>query len=163
MPSTADDIVEQLNAVPRSIPQTFEVDLLPGHRVGTAKHLFSKIDNSKVGIWRAQFGGTTTTGTKEEEDKPSKKALIKAKKLAAKSFIASKSLKTDLSETNLPSTPEQLLLEERIAEQGAKVKGLKGEVGVEKSSVEEEVKVLLGLKEELKGLTRGLEELKVVD
>ena len=161
MPSTADSIVEQLNAVPRCIPEKFGVDLLPGHRVGMAKHLFGKIDVANVGIWRAQFGGTTTTTTniESEAEKPSKKAVMKAKKLAAKSLIASQSA---LDSTKLPATPEQLLLEERILEQGLKVKGLK--IGnAEKGLVDGEVEVLLRLKGELKGLSAGLEELKVVD
>ena len=171
MPSTADSIVEQLNAVPRSIPEKFQVDLLPGHRVGEAKHLFSKIDTTMVGVWRAQFGGTTTattTTTEETKEAPSKKAALKAKKAAAKAFLASKSA---LASTTLPATPEQLLLEEKIVEQGLKVKGLKiaaasasSEIGAEgKEEIEREVKVLLEMKAELAGLKKGLEELKIVD
>jgi methionyl-tRNA synthetase len=76
MPATAESIVEQLNAPLRRIPDTWEGgDLLPGHGIGKAQYLFSRIDEE----WRELFGGTQAERTIREEE-----AAKKAKKQADK-------------------------------------------------------------------------------
>lgn len=57
MPETAQEIVEQLNAPLRTIPDKFTLPLLHGHNIGKAKYLFKRIDEAKVEEWRNKFGG----------------------------------------------------------------------------------------------------------
>ncbi|GAA5958918.1 hypothetical protein JCM21900_005411 [Sporobolomyces salmonicolor] len=151
MPSTSDSIVSQLNAIPRSIPDTFSIDILPGHRIGTAQHLFSRIDPKNVPVWRAQFGGEaakTALGGKEEP-KLSKKAQEKARKAAQKAAEEAKAA--------LPRTEEQIALEEQIKVQGEKVRRIKtGKPEAGDGNVDDEVAQLKALKEELKLLETKL-------
>ncbi|GAA5881560.1 hypothetical protein JCM1840_003442 [Sporobolomyces johnsonii] len=156
MPSTSDSIISQLNAIPRSIPDTFSIDILPGHRIGTAQHLFSRIDPKNVPIWRAQFGGEAAKaalgGT--EEPKLSKKAQEKARKAAQKAAEEAKAA--------LPRTEEQIALEEQIKVQGEKVRRIKtGKPEAGDGNVEDEVAQLKALKEELKLLETKLTGLQL--
>ncbi|KAH9034414.1 methionyl-tRNA synthetase, partial [Lactarius hengduanensis] len=57
MPATSASILSQLNAPARAVPDTFSIDLLPGHHIGTPGHLFKKIEEKMANIWRAQFAG----------------------------------------------------------------------------------------------------------
>jgi len=58
MPATTASICEQLNAPIRNIPDTWEPeDLLPGHVIGKAAYLFSRIDEKKEQEWRERYGG----------------------------------------------------------------------------------------------------------
>lgn len=92
MPSTGSAIVEQLQAPLLSIPDTWTPNALaPGHKIGKATYLFSKIDDNKEKEWRERFGGTQASRLAEEEAKAKKKAdkerdkeRKKAKKEAAK-------------------------------------------------------------------------------
>ncbi|GAA5948717.1 hypothetical protein JCM3765_004983 [Sporobolomyces pararoseus] len=143
MPSTSDSIISQLNAIPRSIPDSFSIDLLPGHKIGTAQHLFSRIDPKMVPVWRAQFGGAAAEKAVEGEPKLSKKAQDKARKAAQKAVEEAKA--------KLPKTEEQLVLEEQIKVQGEKVRRVKtGKAEEGDGSVEDEVAHLKALKEEMK-------------
>ncbi|GAA6005513.1 hypothetical protein JCM11491_003668 [Sporobolomyces phaffii] len=145
MPSTSDSIVSQLDAIPRSIPDAFSVDLLPGHRIGTAQHLFSRIDPKMVPVWRAQFGGAAAAGAAVEggEPKLSRKAQDKQRKAAQKAVEEAKA--------KLPKTDEQRVLEEQIKVQGEKVRRVKTGKAVEgDGSIEDEVAHLKALKEEMK-------------
>lgn len=168
MPSTSDAILAQLDATPRSIPDTFSIDLLPGHKLGTAQHLFSRIDPKQVPIWRAQFGGASAadkapggTGSGAGGDggpKLSKKAQIKLAKAAKKEQDAA-AAKVDAG----PKSDHQLALEAHIKEQGEIVRALKttGSVAGEESgqaalSVEEEVAKLKKSKAELAEVTAAL-------
>lgn len=67
------------------LPPKFSIDLLPGHTVGKASHLFKPIDEKMEEVWRKQFGGDSSTKEKEEE-KPqlSKNQQLKAAKAAKK-------------------------------------------------------------------------------
>ncbi|PVU89938.1 hypothetical protein BB561_005107 [Smittium simulii] len=58
MPSSSSSICEQLNAPNRLIPDTFTLDLLPGHIIGSPKHLFTMIDESMADVWRRTYGGS---------------------------------------------------------------------------------------------------------
>jgi len=149
MPSTSDSILDQLQATPRVIPDSFAVDLFPGHKIGQASHLFSRIDPKNVEKWRAQYGGAAAAQAAEEAPKLSKKQqdkLRKAQQKAAAELAA-----------QTPRTPEQEALEKRIKEQGDVVKAIKGGETVEgKGGVDEEVAKLKGLKAELDELTKRL-------
>lgn len=58
MPSTAESIVEQLNAPLRCIPDEWKMDILGGHNIGKAAYLFSRIDEKKADEWRTRYGGS---------------------------------------------------------------------------------------------------------
>lgn len=159
MPSTSDSILSQLNAVPRSIPDAFGLDLFPGHRLGQARHLFSRIDPKMVPVWRAQFGGAAAdkvAGATEEKAPMSKRQQEKLKKAAQKAAAE--------AEAARPRTDEERVLEEQIKQQGDKIRRLKsGEAapepateGAEVKSVEDEVATLKALKEELAALSKAL-------
>ncbi|SCZ89902.1 BZ3500_MvSof-1268-A1-R1_Chr9g10637 [Microbotryum saponariae] len=158
MPSTSDSIYRQLDATPRSIPDKFEIDLLPGHRLGQADYLFTRIDPKQVPIWRAQFGGgsaakpadaATATGEAPLSKKAQQKAAKEAKK-AAEAAAASAG----------PKSPEQLELEDKIKVQGDVVRKFKtGET--KEGNVDQEVATLKGLKEELKVLTDKLKAAQI--
>ena len=60
MPTTSAGILRQLNAPARSLPEAFSIDILPGHALGKAEHLFKKIDNvngEQERAWQKRFGG----------------------------------------------------------------------------------------------------------
>ncbi|KAK4695635.1 methionyl-tRNA synthetase, partial [Phenoliferia sp. Uapishka_3] len=151
MPSTSDEILKQLNATPRSIPDKFEIVLLPGHHIGTASHLFGKIDLSNIEKWRGQFGGDSVskpTTSVEEAPKLSRKQADKAKKEAKAQAEALKA--------SVPRTPEQARLEEEIKGQGEVVRRLKLGEGKEGEVTEVELGKLQALKAELKEITEKL-------
>lgn len=146
MPSTSDEMLAQLDATPRTIPEKFSIDLLPGHRIGTASHLFARIDPAMVALWKDKYGGDAPKGVVVEEPL-SKKAQMKAKKAQ---LAAAKAL-----DDATPKSAEQLALGEQIRAQGERVKMIKGGKG--EGLVEaEEVKRLLELKQELVTLTAAL-------
>lgn len=57
MPETSTQILEQLNAPARLIPDEFSLDIHGGHNLGKPAYLFSRIDEAKIEEWRAKFGG----------------------------------------------------------------------------------------------------------
>ncbi|KAJ1979211.1 methionine--tRNA ligase mes1 [Dimargaris cristalligena] len=57
MPSTARAMCQQLNAPLHVIPTEFNLDLLPGHVVGEAEHLFKRIDEKMADVYRERYGG----------------------------------------------------------------------------------------------------------
>lgn len=81
MPNTQAGIERQLNAPPRVIPDVWEPsDLLPGHTIGKAEYLFSRIDEKMEDIWRRKYGGSQEDAAKEAELEKAKKELKKASK-----------------------------------------------------------------------------------
>jgi methionyl-tRNA synthetase len=80
MPSTSENIVKQLNAPLRKIPDTWDPqDILPGHTIGKAAYLFSRIDEKKEDEWREKYGGKQADDLKKA-DAAAKKAKKDAKK-----------------------------------------------------------------------------------
>ncbi|KAM0789573.1 hypothetical protein ACM66B_000382 [Microbotryomycetes sp. NB124-2] len=156
MPSTADQIVEQLDAEPRSIPDSFSIDLLPGHKLSLAKHLFTRIDPSNVATWRAQFGGVaskvTDASVAGQDSKLSKKQLQKLAKQARKEAEAAKAIE----ESSTPKTDEQVELEKQIKDQGDLVRTIKTEGAKDGQSLDGEVAKLKSLKGQLQELTDKL-------
>ncbi|KAM0748825.1 methionyl-tRNA synthetase [Meredithblackwellia eburnea MCA 4105] len=161
MPSTSDEIIAQLDATPIAIPDRFEINLLPGHKVGSATHLFTKIDPKKIDEWRAEFGGAearakleaakalaagTGGGAAGDQQPLSRKQQDKLKKAAR--------LEAEAKAALVPKTPEQVELEERIKVQGEVVRKLK--TGTEEGDVEGELAKLQALKADLKEITAKL-------
>ncbi|CAK7245074.1 MAG: methionine--tRNA ligase mes1 [Sporothrix thermara] len=91
-PSTSDSIAQQLNVPLPLIPDTFDPAFIkPGHKIGKAAYLFSRIDDKKVAEWKEKFGGTSESRQAEIEAKKKKQAdkdKKKAKKAAAKAAEA---------------------------------------------------------------------------
>ncbi|KAK4054145.1 methionine--tRNA ligase mes1 [Microbotryomycetes sp. JL201] len=155
MPSTSDSIIEQLDAEPRSIPDSFSIDLFPGHVLGTAKHLFTRIDPANVATWRAQFGGVASKAADgAEETKLSKRQLAKLAKQARKEAESAKA--TEESAPVVPKTDEQVALEAQIKEQGDVVRQIKTQGAKEGQSLDSELTRLKGLKAQLQEVTDKL-------
>ncbi|KAJ2615915.1 methionine--tRNA ligase mes1 [Coemansia sp. RSA 1365] len=57
VPDTSASICRQLNAPLRLLSDTFELDLKPGHVIGSPEYLFVRIDEAKIEQWRAEYGG----------------------------------------------------------------------------------------------------------
>lgn len=64
LPDTADSIARQLSVDPViSIPDTFDCGFIrPGHRLGEAECLFTKIDPKRAEEWKAHCGGSGSKG-----------------------------------------------------------------------------------------------------
>ncbi|RMJ28196.1 hypothetical protein PHISP_00899 [Aspergillus sp. HF37] len=90
LPSTSKSINEQLDAPFAYIPSLEDIKdgwepvaLKPGHKIGKAKYLFSRIDPKKADEWRGMFGGTQEERQKKDDDAAkaaAKKAANRAKK-----------------------------------------------------------------------------------
>ncbi|KAJ1945564.1 methionine--tRNA ligase mes1, partial [Linderina pennispora] len=85
MPATAASIARQLNAPERLLTETFELELKPGHVIGKAEYLFTRIDEKKIESWRTKYGGK-----QGEEKQVSKRQAKKAAKEAAAKKDATK-------------------------------------------------------------------------
>ncbi|CAH6721913.1 methionine--tRNA ligase, cytoplasmic [[Candida] jaroonii] len=57
MPDITKQINEILNTPTLSIPDKFELLLLPGHCIDKPQYLFKRIDEKKIDEWRALYGG----------------------------------------------------------------------------------------------------------
>ena len=138
MPLTSDQMLEQLNAPPRALPkeQAFALDLLPGHMVGKAAHLFKNIDEKQAAAWKAKFGGDSSAA--DEKPAMSKKQAAKARKAAVKEKAAA-----------LPQTPAVLDLDARVKAQGDKVRTLKSSPNTPQSEIDTAVQSLLSLKQDM--------------
>jgi methionyl-tRNA synthetase len=55
MPAISSEFLQQLNAPPRSLPEVFSVDILPGHKVGKAEFMFElilNVDGAQERAWQ---------------------------------------------------------------------------------------------------------------
>lgn len=80
-------IFQQLGVDPEPyIPDEWQADIIkPGHKIGGASYLFSRIEPTKEAEWRDQFGGEEAKRQKQlEADKKAAKKAAQAKKKAAK-------------------------------------------------------------------------------
>ncbi|KAJ5151824.1 Methionine--tRNA ligase cytoplasmic [Penicillium capsulatum] len=87
MPTTSKSILEQLDAPFLLIPSLDQLkdgwkpnSLKPGHKIGKAQYLFSRIDPKKADEWRELYGGSQA----DRQKKADEAAKIAAKKAAAK-------------------------------------------------------------------------------
>ncbi|KAF3911941.1 hypothetical protein AA313_de0200225 [Arthrobotrys entomopaga] len=93
MPATAESIARQLNAPLRRIPDTWEMDLKPSHRIGKAEYLFSMIDLKKEDEWRSKYGGDKSVEEALKEEEKKKKADKKKQKKEAMKAKAGETVK----------------------------------------------------------------------
>ncbi|KAG7451204.1 methionyl-tRNA synthetase [Guyanagaster necrorhizus] len=135
MPATAAAILEQLNAPARSVPDALSTDILAGHIIGKTEHLFKKIDEGMAEKFRARFGGLESA-TEMEASKPAGKRGKSKVPLAPAADI--------------PKTPEILVLEVKIREQGDVVRALKSQTPKTKE-LDAEIKAEVDVLKKLKG------------
>ncbi|KAJ9109988.1 hypothetical protein QFC20_003188 [Naganishia adeliensis] len=174
MPGTTSAILDQLNAPARTLPEKFTIDVLPGHKVNKAEHLFKRIDPKMEHEWRSKFGGETTQnpgpadvagsaagpGTavdpaaQAKQAGKSKSQIEKEKKKRAKEEAAA--LEKALAELK---TPELTELEEKIKVQGALVKEMK--TGKKEGDVDAEIADLLKMKTEFNDMIKALQASKL--
>lgn len=84
MPAVSASICQQLNAPLRSIPDTWAPDdLLPGHTIGKAAYLFTRIDDKKEEEWRAKYGGQQEGAAADDKKKAKKKGKKAGKQVKA--------------------------------------------------------------------------------
>jgi len=57
IPSTSESVLEQLSAPTKAVPEVLSIDILPGHQVGTPEHLFKKIDEKMIDVYKEKFAG----------------------------------------------------------------------------------------------------------
>ncbi|KAI3479572.1 hypothetical protein L1887_58384 [Cichorium endivia] len=165
MPETSDAILKQLDAPPRTVPDDgkFALDLLAGHKIGKASHLFKQIDPKQEEVWRVQFGGSADGAVQEEKPQMSKKQAMKAAKAAKKQAEAAKPQVKN-------KTPELLQLEQQVATEGDALKKLKedakkAESADDKAKLDQDVEAklagFLALKKDLETLTASLAKLEL--
>lgn len=155
MPATSEDVLKQLNAPARAVPEVFSNDILTGHTIGRPEHLFKKIEESMAEVWRIKFGGddakadavSPAAGTPD----PLKAAPGMSKKKAAAAAKAAKAAASAAAVYTGPKSEEALALEAKVAEQGAVVRGLKAEAKTPEveAKIKEAVDSLKALKLEL--------------
>lgn len=99
MPSTATSILEQLNAPIADIPDVWSpATLAPGHKIGKAAYLFTRIDEKKEAEWRDKYGGTQASRALElaaKEKKAADKVRDKQRKAEKKAAEALAKLKLE--------------------------------------------------------------------
>jgi methionyl-tRNA synthetase len=158
MPATSAKMLVQLNAPARSLPKELAIDILPGHKLGQATHLFRKIENPLTGDgdvgeqeakWKHQFGGGATATAVAEVVEKSKKQLDKEKR--ERDAAARKAAAEELERKK---TPEMRALEEALAAQTERVKALR--LGKAEGDVAKETEAVKALKAELAEMKKAL-------
>lgn len=150
MPSTSTSIIHQLNATPRTIPDSFSIDLLPGHTIGKAVHLFSKIDLANVEIWRTAYGGDSPKGGEVVVEELSKKELKKRAMIAQKAKLA--------LEAAVDKSPEWIELEQEILSLGGRIREMKAGGSASADEIKEEVSKLGESKGRLEVIKKAFNE-----
>lgn len=90
MPETSIQICKQLNSPLRRISDTLDFALKPGHRLGKAQYLFTRIDSAKIDEWVGKFGGGAALEKEHEAERKAKKEKKLAKKQAMKQQASKK-------------------------------------------------------------------------
>ena len=175
MPAISEGILRQLNAPARSLPTAFTIDILPGHELNKAEHLFKKIDNvdgEQEQKWQKQFGGDAVVAEKVTPAGPgghpeggkvphvadiklADKADKKAQHQARQAELTRKK-KEAAAEAEKNKTPEERDLESRVEAQGKLVASLKR--GQAEGDVEKAQAKAKELKNELAELRRKLKD-----
>ena len=117
MPSTSGSILTQLNAPARAVPEVLSIDILPGHQIGTPEHLFKKIDEKMIEVYKEKFAGNKPVPNGPDPDATHVAPAASKKKGKGKPPVP--------SEDTGPKTAEVLAWEEKVREQGDVVRELK--------------------------------------
>lgn len=166
MPSTSNDMLAQLNAPARSLPETFSIDILPGHKLGKAAHLFKRIENpeEQEAAWQKQFGGVDVPETNGQADAAAAavKKEVKAKGPVNHTANWAKSAekkKAAAAAAQAAKSPEERELEAKLEAQNLVMKNIR--TGRAEGNVEEETAKAKALKAELTALRKKLKEAKI--
>jgi methionyl-tRNA synthetase len=135
MPATSESMLTQLNAPARAVPDVLANDILAGHTLGKPDHLFKRIDEKMVEVWRAKFGGNEN-----------------AQKVPIADGQAARNAHAVATVNAAPKSAEYLALESKIAEQGQIVRALKAQTPRSEEQITIAVVELKRLKGELAGL-----------
>lgn len=162
MPSTSTDMLNQLNAPARSLPETFTIDILPGHKLGKAAHLFKRIEDPEAqeAAWQKQFGGTHAVKPDgepiepKEEEKP--KGVVNHTANWAKS---AEKKKAAAAAAQAAKSPEERDLEAKLEAQNLIMKNIR--TGRAEGNVEEETAKAKALKADLAALRKKLKAAKI--
>ncbi|KAH0614510.1 uncharacterized protein H6S33_000146 [Morchella sextelata] len=104
MPATTLSIINQLNAPLRAIPDTWEAgDLLPGHVIGKAVYLFSRIEEKQEEAWKSRYGGKQEKLADADAKKEKKKGKKAAKQHEQKKKEEGKSTTVEVRGTPNPT------------------------------------------------------------
>lgn len=139
MPATSESVLTQLNAPARAVPDLLSIDILPGHKIGTPEHLFKKIDEEMIELYKQKFAGIKPVSDESNPGATSKKRG-KGKTTGGPVGDAG------------PKTAEVLAWEEKVKVQGDLVRELKAKSTKSANDQEEITKavdVLKRLKVEL--------------
>ncbi|BEJ14107.1 hypothetical protein CspHIS471_0312810 [Cutaneotrichosporon sp. HIS471] len=163
MPSSSRDMLTQLNAPARSLPEEFTIDILPGHKVGKAAYLFKRIENpeEQEAVWQKQFGGYDAPkdeGAPAADAKPAPqpKGAVDHKANWAKS---AEKKKKAAAAAEASKSPEERDLEARLDAQNLVVKNIR--TGRGEGNVEDETAKAKSLKTELAALRKKLKATKI--
>lgn len=116
MPSISESVLTQLNAPARAVPEFLSIDILPGHQIGTPEHLFKKIDEKMIDVYKEKFAGNKPIPNGPDPD---------ATRVAPAPLKKAKSKAPGPVEDTGPKTAEVLEWEEKVKTQGDIVRGLK--------------------------------------
>lgn len=117
MPSISQSILTQLNAPARVVPDFLSIDILTGHQIGTPEHLFKKIDEKMIDMYREKFAGNKPIPNEPDPDATHVAPAASKKKVKAKA--------PGPTEDTGPKTAEVLEWEEKVKTQGDIVRDLK--------------------------------------
>jgi len=117
MPSTSGSVLTQLNAPARAVPEVLSIDILPGHQIGTPDHLFKKIDEKMIEVYKEKFAGNKPASNGPDPDATHVAPAAAKKKVKGKAPVP-------LEDTG-PKTAEVLEWEEKVRVQGDVVRELK--------------------------------------
>ena len=117
MPSISGSILTQLNAPARTVPESLSIDILAGHHIGTPEHLFKKIDEKMVEVYREKFAGNKPIPNGQDPDATHIAPAAPKKKGKGKAPAP--------AEDTGPKTAEVLEREEKVKTQGDIVRELK--------------------------------------
>ncbi|BEI83272.1 hypothetical protein CcaverHIS002_0311400 [Cutaneotrichosporon cavernicola] len=163
MPSSSRDMLTQLNAPARSLPEEFSIDILPGHKVGKAAYLFKRIENpeEQEAAWQKQFGGYDAPkdeGAPAADAKPAPqpKGAVDHKANWAKS---AEKKKKAAAAAEASKSPEERDLEAKLDAQNLVVKNIR--TGRGEGNVEDETAKAKSLKTELAALRKKLKATKI--
>lgn len=158
MPATAESILRQLNAPERIVPEVFSSDILTGHTIGKPDHLFKKIDEAMVDVWRNKFGGNEATAAAAATPAAGTPDPLKAAPGSKKKAAAAAKKAAATPAYNGPKSEEALALEAKVTEQGNLVRSLKGEAKSPETDakIKEAVDTLKTLKADLDAEIRRL-------
>ncbi|KAF9649892.1 methionyl tRNA synthetase [Thelephora ganbajun] len=116
MPSTSESVLTQINAPARAVPEVLSIDILPGHQIGNPEHLFKKIDEKMIEVYKEKFAGNKPVPNGPDLDAvhavPGASKKVKGKTPGP------------VQDTG-PKTAEVLAWEEKVKTQGDVVRELK--------------------------------------